>query len=181
MKMADEKKAQPSWVEETKEAQKIVDDSKGFYKKVVYVSDTEYTCHPIPFWDELDAPKWPYIPIEMAPEGLDNPTFDWKSDHPHWVEVSQESQAKQLSAVQKQVKTLATTADSLAKAQTQVVKQSQILQQQTIAGQKASIAMQKTQVQMLQMLQHIATQVGAKLTDDKGAADDSKADDNKEE
>lgn len=179
--MADEKTTQPSWAEETKEAQKIVDDSKGFYKTVVYVSNDDYNCRPVPFWDELKAPKWPWVPIDMAPEGLNNPVFDWTAEHPHWVEVSQESQAKQLSAVQKQVNMLTTTADSLAKAQTQVVKQSQILQQQTIAGQKASMAMQKTQVQMLQMLQHIATQVGAKLTDDKGAADDSKADDNKEE
>lgn len=175
--MADQKTGQElTWQEKKARAEQIVKDNP-LYHMVVYVSDKVWDCEPIPFWGKIDHSVHPFV-LEAPDDSFTDPVYDWAPQDgsaPHWVEAGPETQAKKLAKVEKTVETLTTTADSLSKTQNQVVKQSQILQQQVIAGQKATMAGQKTQVQMLQMLQDIAAKVGVT------PADDSKTDDKKNE
>lgn len=176
--MSDEKTSQElTWQEKKARAEQIVKDNPQMYPQVVYVSNKEFDCAPMPFWGKIDRNVHPFV-LAAPDDSMDDPVYDWTPQDgsaPHWVEAGPETQAKKLAKVEKTVETLTATADSLSKAQNQVVKQSQILQQQVIAGQKAAMAGQKTQVQMLQMLQEIAAKVGVT------PADDSKTNDKKNE
>ena len=121
------------WQDKLKEQEKLVDET-GFFKQIVYVSNDQFDCLPIPFPVKLNA-EYAFPFITEAPTGMNQPKYDWPKHR--WVDQDAASTSVRLTnaekAIQSAQKQAATTAsenkdlkdslDNIAKNQTEQSKQ----------------------------------------------------------
>lgn len=127
------------WQDDLKEQEKLVDET-GFFKQIVYVSNDQFDCLPIPIPAKLNADfAFPFIAEE--PTGMNNPKYDWTKHM--WVDQDATSNSVRLTNAEKAIQTaqeqaasatnenkdLKNSLDDIAKSQTEQSKQmAQMLQ-----------------------------------------------------
>lgn len=147
----------PEW--ERKEAilQKILDDSNGFYKQIVYVSNNKHDCSPELATDKMDSNEYPHV-VER-PTGMQHPVYDWTDRPNHWVEGNADYQGKRISTLENDVQNLSKAQETL-----QNTAQAQASTQQQSGTNLKQIQMQSVQAgQMIGQLSMIVNQLNAKL------------------
>ena len=127
------------WQDDLKEQEKLVDET-GYFKQIVYVSNDQFDCLPIPIPAKLNADfAFPFIAEE--PTGMNNPKYDWTKHV--WVDQDAASASVRLTNAEKAIQTaqeqaasatnenkdLKNSLDDIAKSQTEQSKQmAQMLQ-----------------------------------------------------
>ena len=127
------------WQNDLKEQEKLVDET-GYFKQIVYVSNDQFDCLPIPIPAKLNADfAYPFVAEE--PTGMNNPKYDWNKHV--WVdqdaastsvrltnaEKAIQSAQKQAASATNENKDLKNSLDDIAKSQTEQSKQmAQMLQ-----------------------------------------------------
>lgn len=127
------------WQDDLKEQEKLVDET-GFFKQIVYVSNDQFDCLPIPIPAKLNADfAFPFVAEE--PKGMNNPKYDWTKHV--WVDQDAASTSVRLTNAEKAIQTaqeqaasatnenkdLKNSLDDIAKNQTEQSKQmAQMLQ-----------------------------------------------------
>ena len=127
------------WQDDLKEQKKLVDET-GYFKQIVYVSNNQFDCLPIPIPAKLNADfAYPFVAEE--PTGMNNPKYDWNKHV--WVdqdaastsvrltnaEKAIQSAQKQAASATNENKDLKNSLDDIAKSQTEQSKQmAQMLQ-----------------------------------------------------
>ncbi len=127
------------WQDDLKEQEKLVDET-GFFKQIVYVSNDQFDCLPIPIPAKLNADfAFPFVAEE--PTGMNNPKYDWTKHV--WVDQDAASTSVRLTNAEKAIQTaqeqaasatnenkdLKNSLDDIAKNQTEQSKQmAQMLQ-----------------------------------------------------
>ncbi|MCX8737267.1 hypothetical protein [Lactobacillus sp. B4026] len=127
------------WQDDSKEQEKLVDET-GYFKQIVYVSNDQFDCLPIPIPAKLNADfAFPFVAEE--PKGMNNPKYDWTKHV--WVdqdavstsvrltnaEKAIQSAQEQATSVTNENKDLKNSLDDIAKSQTEQSKQmAQMLQ-----------------------------------------------------
>lgn len=127
------------WQDDLKEQEKLVDET-GFFKQIVYVSNDQFDCLPIPIPAKLNADfAFPFVAEE--PTGMNNPKYDWTKHV--WVDQDATSNSVRLTNAEKAIQTaqeqaasvtnenkdLKNSLDDIAKSQTEQSKQmAQMLQ-----------------------------------------------------
>lgn len=127
------------WQDDLKEQEKLVDET-GYFKQIVYVSNDQFNCLPIPIPAKLNADfAFPFVAEE--PTGMNNPKYDWTKHM--WVDQDAASTSMRLTNAEKAIQTaqeqaasatnenkdLKNSLDDIAKSQTEQSKQmAQMLQ-----------------------------------------------------
>ena len=127
------------WQDDLKEQKKLVDET-GYFKQIVYVSNNQFDCLPIPIPAKLNADfAFPFVAEE--PTGMNNPKYDWTKHM--WVDQDAASTSVRLTNAEKAIqsaqeqaasatnenKDLKNSLDDIAKSQTEQSKQmAQMLQ-----------------------------------------------------
>ena len=127
------------WQDDLKEQEKLVDET-GYFKQIVYVSNDQFDCLPIPIPAKLNADfAFPFVAEE--PKGMNNPKYDWTKHV--WVDQDAASTSVRLTNAEKAIQTaqeqatsatnenkdLKNSLDDIAKNQTEQSKQmAQMLQ-----------------------------------------------------
>lgn len=127
------------WQDDLKEQEKLVDET-GYFKQIVYVSNDQFDCLPIPIPAKLNADfAFPFVAEE--PTGMNNPKYDWTKHV--WVDQDAASTSVRLTNAEKAIQTaqeqaasatnenkdLKNSLDDIAKNQTEQSKQmAQMLQ-----------------------------------------------------
>ena len=127
------------WQDDLKEQEKLVDET-GFFKQIVYVSNDQFDCLPIPIPAKLNADfAFPFVAEE--PKGMNNPKYDWTKHV--WVDQDAANTSVRLTNAEKAIQTaqeqaasatnenkdLKNSLDDIAKNQTEQSKQmAQMLQ-----------------------------------------------------
>ena len=127
------------WQDDLKEQEKLVDET-GFFKQIVYVSNDQFDCLPIPIPAKLNADfAFPFVAEE--PTGMNNPKYDWTKHV--WVDQDAANTSFRLTNAEKAIQTaqeqaasatnenkdLKNSLDDIAKSQTEQSKQmAQMLQ-----------------------------------------------------
>ncbi len=127
------------WQDDLKEQEKLVDET-GFFKQIVYVSNDQFDCLPIPIPAKLNADfAFPFVAEE--PTGMNNPKYDWTKHM--WVDQDATSNSVRLTNAEKAIqsaqeqatsatnenKDLKNSLDNISKSQTEQSKQmAQMLQ-----------------------------------------------------
>lgn len=127
------------WQDDLKEQEKLVDET-GYFKQIVYVSNDQFDCLPIPIPAKLNADfAFPFVAEE--PTGMNNPKYDWTKHM--WVDQDAASTSMRLANAEKAIqsaqeqatsatnenKDLKNSLDDIAKSQTEQSKQmAQMLQ-----------------------------------------------------
>ena len=127
------------WQDDLKEQEKLVDET-GYFKQIVYVSNDQFDCLPIPIPAKLNADfAFPFVAEE--PKGMNNPKYDWTKHV--WVDQDAASTSVRLTNAEKAIQTaqeqaasatnenkdLKNSLDDIAKSQTEQSKQmAQMLQ-----------------------------------------------------
>ena len=127
------------WQDDLKQQEKLVDET-GFFKQIVYVSNDQFDCLPIPIPAKLNADfAFPFVAEE--PKGMNNPKYDWTKHV--WVDQDAASTSVRLTNAEKAIQTaqeqaasatnenkdLKNSLDDIAKSQTEQSKQmAQMLQ-----------------------------------------------------
>lgn len=127
------------WQDDLKEQEKLVDET-GYFKQIVYVSNDQFDCLPIPIPAKLNAEfAFPFVAEE--PTGMNNPKYDWTKHV--WVDQDATSTSVRLTNAEKAIesaqeqaasatnenKDLKNSLDDIAKSQTEQSKQmAQMLQ-----------------------------------------------------
>lgn len=127
------------WQDDLKEQEKLVDET-GYFKQIVYVSNDQFDCLPIPIPAKLNAEfAFPFVAEE--PTGMNNPKYDWTKHV--WVDQDAASTSVRLTNAEKAIQTaqeqaasatnenkdLKNSLDDIAKSQTEQSKQmAQMLQ-----------------------------------------------------
>ncbi len=89
------------WQDDLKEQEKLVDET-GFFKQIVYVSNDQFDCLPIPFPAKLNADfAFPFVAEE--PKGMNNPKYDWTKHV--WVDQDAASTSVRLTNAEKAIQT----------------------------------------------------------------------------
>lgn len=127
------------WQDDLKEQEKLVDET-GYFKQIVYVSNDQFDCLPIPIPAKLNADfAFPFVAEE--PTDMNNPKYDWTKHM--WVDQDATSNSVRLANAEKAIQTaqeqaasatnenkdLKNSLDDIAKSQTEQSKQmAQMLQ-----------------------------------------------------
>ncbi|WP_270262750.1 hypothetical protein [Lactobacillus panisapium] len=127
------------WQDDLKQQEKLVDET-GYFKQIVYVSNDQFDCLPIPIPAKLNADfVFPFVAEE--PTGMNNPKYDWTKHV--WVDQDAASASVRLTNAEKAIQTaqeqaasatnenkdLKNSLDDIAKNQTEQSKQmAQMLQ-----------------------------------------------------
>lgn len=127
------------WQDDLKKQEKLVDET-GYFKQIVYVSNDQFDCLPIPIPAKLNADfAFPFVAEE--PTGMNNPKYDWTKHV--WVDQDAASTSVRLTNAEKAIQTaqeqaasatnenkdLKNSLDDIAKNQTEQSKQmAQMLQ-----------------------------------------------------
>ena len=127
------------WQDDLKQQEKLVDET-GYFKQIVYVSNDQFDCLPIPIPAKLNADfAFPFVAEE--PKGMNNPKYDWTKHV--WVDQDAASTSVRLTNAEKAIQTaqeqaasatnenkdLKNSLDDIAKNQTEQSKQmAQMLQ-----------------------------------------------------
>lgn len=127
------------WQDDLKQQEKLVDET-GYFKQIVYVSNDQFDCLPIPIPAKLNADfAFPFVAEE--PKGMNNPKYDWTKHM--WVDQDAASTSMRLTNAEKAIqsaqeqaasatnenKDLKNSLDDIAKNQTEQSKQmAQMLQ-----------------------------------------------------
>ena len=169
----------PEW--ERKEAilQKILDDSNGFYKQIVYVSNEKHDCSPELTTYKMDSNEYPHV-VER-PTGMQHPVYDWADRPNHWVEGNADYQGKRIADLENDLQSLSKAQETLQKtAQAQAstsgtnLKQMQLQAVQTgqMMGQLA-ISVNQLNAKLDQLLKQNSSTTGASTADTNATADAS--------
>lgn len=127
------------WQDDLKQQEKLVDET-GYFKQIVYVSNDQFDCLPIPIPAKLNADfAFPFVAEE--PKGMNSPKYDWTKHV--WVDQDAASTNVRLTNAEKAIQTaqeqaasatnenkdLKNSLDDIAKNQTEQSKQmAQMLQ-----------------------------------------------------
>lgn len=146
----------PEWERKETILQKILDDSNGFYKQIVYVSNDKHDCSPELTTDKMESNEYPHV-VER-PTGITHPKYEWTRPA-HWVEANAQSQGARISSLETDVQSLSKTAQNLQK-----TAQEQASTQQQSETNMKQIQMQSVQTgQMMGQLSMSFNQLNAKL------------------
>ena len=104
------------WQDDLKQQEKLVDET-GYFKQIVYVSNDQFDCLPIPIPAKLNADfAFPFVAEE--PTGMNNPKYDWTKHM--WVDqdaantsVRLTNAEKAIQTAQEQAKTISTENQTL--------------------------------------------------------------------
>lgn len=89
------------WQDDLKQQEKLVDET-GYFKQIVYVSNDQFDCLPIPFPAKIDADfAYPFVAEE--PTGMNNPKYDWNKHV--WVDQDAASTSVRLTNAEKAIQT----------------------------------------------------------------------------
>ena len=89
------------WQNDLKEQEKLVDET-GYFKQIVYVSNDQFDCLPIPIPAKLNADfAFPFVAEE--PKGMNNPKYDWTKHV--WVDQDAASTSVRLTNAEKAIQT----------------------------------------------------------------------------
>lgn len=89
------------WQDDLKEQEKLVDET-GYFKQIVYVSNDQFDCLPIPIPAKLNADfAFPFVAEE--PTGMNNPKYDWTKHM--WVDQDATSNSVRLTNAEKAIQT----------------------------------------------------------------------------
>lgn len=89
------------WQDDLKQQEKLVDET-GYFKQIVYVSNDQFDCLPIPIPAKLNADfAFPFVAEE--PKGMNNPKYDWTKHV--WVDQDAASTSIRLTNAEKAIQT----------------------------------------------------------------------------
>ncbi|QNQ83747.1 hypothetical protein FP435_04465 [Lactobacillus sp. PV037] len=140
------------WEEREKEAKAYIKNDP-LYKQVVYISNDDDDCFPIPY-HELDNDLYPYV-VER-PTGINHPKYNWTTRQ--WEENSAQGQATKLNVLtnelkeaQQEIATLKENNSNIAKENTQLTTQLDNLKEALSSNTEQSAKQAATLIQMLSM------------------------------
>lgn len=163
--MADENE-QMTWQEKA-DALKVLLKPNGMYVQIVYQSDDDHDCEPIPIPYELDHDKYPMV-VE-APTGMNHPKFEWGVDHHGWHEAEAQAQGERIKTLEDTTKNLSTNVKQLQQDNTKTVQANEASTKQITNMAKLVVQSNANQAQMMSTI----NKMNAALTDLKKSLDTS--------